>query len=67
MLSCADRNKPSGNRQQVATKLLLFAPMLLVLWCFNRYGFRETGRINLELTTTCLSFVMILVTNTVVC
>ena len=41
--------------------------MLLVLWCFNRYGFRETGRINLELTTTCLSFVMILVTNTVVC
>ena len=46
---------------------LLFAvvPMMFVLPYFNRYFFRMTGRIYLGAITTCLVFVMILLTNTV--
>jgi hypothetical protein len=47
---------------------LLFAvvPMMFVLPYFNRYFFRMTGRIYLGPMVTCLVFVMILLTNTVV-
>ena len=47
---------------------LLFAvvPMMFVLPYFNRYFFRETGRIYLGPMITCLIFVMILITNTVI-
>jgi hypothetical protein len=47
---------------------LLFAvvPMMFVLPYFNRYFFRLTGRIYLGPMTTCLVFVMILLSNTVV-
>ncbi|TAM54952.1 MAG: alpha/beta hydrolase [Acidobacteria bacterium] len=46
---------------------LLFAvvPMMFVLPYFNRYFFRLTGRPYLGAITTCLVFVMILLTNTV--
>ncbi len=46
---------------------LLFAvvPMMFVLPYFNRYFFRLTGRPFLGAITTCLVFVMILLTNTV--
>ena len=46
---------------------LLFAvvPMMFVLPYFNRYFFRLTGRVYLGAITTCLVFVMILLTNTV--
>jgi acetyl esterase/lipase len=46
---------------------LLFAvvPMMFVLPYFNRYFFRMTGRTYLGPITTCLIFVMILLTNTV--
>jgi hypothetical protein len=46
---------------------LLFAvvPMMFVLPYFNRYFFRLTGRIYLGPVTTCLIFVMILLSNTV--
>jgi hypothetical protein len=46
---------------------LLFAvvPMMFVLPYFNRYFFRMTGRIYLGALTTCLTFIMILLTNTV--
>ena len=46
---------------------LLFAvvPMMFVLPYFNRYFFRLTGRLYLGPMTTCLVFVMILLTNTV--
>jgi len=46
---------------------LLFAvvPMMFVLPYFNRYFFRMTGRIYLGALTTCLVFVMILLSNTV--
>jgi hypothetical protein len=46
---------------------LLFAvvPMMFVLPYFNRYFFRMTGRPYLGPVTTCLIFVMILLTNTV--
>ena len=46
---------------------LLFAvvPMMFVLPYFNRYFFRMTGRIYLGALTTCLIFVMILLSNTV--
>jgi hypothetical protein len=46
---------------------LLFAvvPMMFVLPYFNRYFFRMTGRVYLGPITTCLIFVMILLTNTV--
>jgi hypothetical protein len=47
---------------------LLFAvvPMMFVLPYFNRYFFRMTGRIYLGPMVTCLVFIMILLTNTVV-
>jgi len=47
---------------------LLFAvvPMMFVLPYFNRYFFRMTGRIYLGPRVTCLVFIMILLTNTVV-
>ena len=47
---------------------LLFAvvPMMFVLPYFNRYFFRMTGRIYLGPMITCLVFIMILLTNTVV-
>jgi hypothetical protein len=47
---------------------LLFAvvPMMFVLPYFNRYFFRLTGRIYLGPIVTCLVFIMILLTNTVV-
>jgi hypothetical protein len=47
---------------------LLFAvvPMMVVLPYFNRYFFRMTGRIYLGPMVTCLVFIMILLTNTVV-
>jgi hypothetical protein len=46
---------------------LLFAvvPMMFVLPYFNRYFFRMTGRIYLGALTTCLVFVLILLSNTV--
>jgi hypothetical protein len=46
---------------------LLFAvvPMMFVLPYFNRYFFRLTGRVYLGAITTCLVFVMILLSNTV--
>jgi glycopeptide antibiotics resistance protein len=46
---------------------LLFAvvPMMFVLPYFNRDFFRLTGTIYLGLITTCLIFVMILLSNTV--
>ncbi len=46
---------------------LLFAvvPMMFVLPYFNRYFFRLTGRVYLGAVTTCLVFVMILLSNTV--
>jgi hypothetical protein len=46
---------------------LLFAvvPMMFVLPYFNRYFFRMTGRVYLGPLTTCLIFVMILLSNTV--
>ena len=47
---------------------LLFAvvPMMFVLPYFNRYFFRMTGTIYLGPMVTCLVFIMILLTNTVV-
>ena len=47
---------------------LLFAvvPMMFVLPYFNRYFFRMTGRIFLGPMVTCLIFVMILISNTVI-
>ncbi len=47
---------------------LLFAvvPMMFVLPYFNRYFFRMTGRIYLGPMVTCLIFIMILITNTVI-
>jgi len=47
---------------------LLFAvvPMMFVLPYFNRYFFRMTGKIYLGPMVTCLVFIMILLTNTVV-
>jgi len=47
---------------------LLFAvvPMMFVLPYFNRYFFRMTGKIYLGPMVTCLIFVMILITNTVI-
>jgi hypothetical protein len=47
---------------------LLFAvvPMMFVLPYFNRYFFRMTGRIYLGPMITCLIFVMILISNTVI-
>jgi len=47
---------------------LLFAvvPMMFVLPYFNRYFFNMTGRIYLGPMVTCLVFIMILLTNTVV-
>jgi hypothetical protein len=47
---------------------LLFAvvPMMFVLPYFNRYFFRMTGSIYLGPLITCLIFVMILITNTVI-
>ncbi|MDH3374637.1 MAG: alpha/beta hydrolase, partial [Gammaproteobacteria bacterium] len=47
---------------------LLFAvvPMMYVLPYFNRYFFRMTGTIYLGPMVTCLVFIMILLTNTVV-
>ena len=46
---------------------LLFGvvPMMFALPYFNRYFFRMTGRIYLGAFTTCLVFIMILLTNTV--
>ncbi|MBI5771809.1 MAG: alpha/beta hydrolase fold domain-containing protein [Verrucomicrobia bacterium] len=46
---------------------LLFAvvPMMFVLPYFNRFFFRMTGRIYLGPMTTCLVFIMILLSNTV--
>ncbi len=48
---------------------LLFAvvPMMFVLPYFNRCFFRMTGRRYLGPLTTCLIFVMILLSNTVCC
>ncbi len=47
---------------------LLFAvvPMMFVLPFFNRYFFRMTGSIYLGPMITCLIFVMVLITNTVI-
>jgi hypothetical protein len=47
---------------------LLFGvvPMMFVLPYFNRYFFRMTGKIYLGPMVTCLIFVMILITNTVI-
>jgi hypothetical protein len=47
---------------------LLFGvvPMMFVLPYFNRYFFRMTGRIYLGPIVTCLVFIMILITNTVI-
>lgn len=47
---------------------LLFAvvPMMFLLPYFNRYFFRMTGKIYLGPMTTCLIFVMILISNTVI-
>jgi hypothetical protein len=47
---------------------LLFGvvPMMFVLPYFNRYFFRMTGRIYLGPMVTCLVFIMILITNTVI-
>jgi hypothetical protein len=47
---------------------LLFGvvPMMFVLPYFNRYFFRMTGRIYLGPMVTCLVFVMILISNTVI-
>jgi len=47
---------------------LLFAvvPMMFVLPYFNRYFFRMTGRIYLGPMVTCLIFMMILISNTVI-
>ena len=47
---------------------LLFAvvPMMFVLPYFNRYFFRMTGRVYLGPMVTCLVFVMILISNTVI-
>jgi hypothetical protein len=47
---------------------LLFAvvPMMFVLPYFNRYFFRMTGRIYLGPMITCLIFIMILISNTVI-
>jgi len=47
---------------------LLFGvvPMMFVLPYFNRYFFRMTGRIYLGPMVTCLIFVMILISNTVI-
>jgi hypothetical protein len=47
---------------------LLFGvvPMMFVLPYFNRYFYRMTGRIYLGPMVTCLIFVMILITNTVI-
>ena len=47
---------------------LLFGvvPMMFVLPYFNRYFFRMTGRIYLGPVVTCLVFIMILITNTVI-
>ena len=47
---------------------LLFAvvPMMFFLPYFNRYFFRMTGRIYLGPMTTCLIFIMILISNTVI-
>jgi len=47
---------------------LLFAvvPMMFFLPYFNRYFFRMTGKIYLGPMTTCLIFVMILISNTVI-
>jgi hypothetical protein len=47
---------------------LLFAvvPMMFALPYFNRYFFRMTGRIYLGPMVTCLVFVMILISNTVI-
>ncbi len=46
---------------------LLFAvvPMMFVLPYFNRFFFRQTGRVYLGPMTTCLIFIMILLSNTV--
>jgi hypothetical protein len=46
---------------------LLFAvvPMMFLLPYFNRYFFRLTGRLSLGPITTCLIFVMILLSNPV--
>ena len=47
---------------------LLFAvvPMMFFLPYFNRYFFRMTGRIYLGPMTTCLIFIMVLISNTVI-
>jgi hypothetical protein len=47
---------------------LLFGvvPMMFVLPYFNRFFFRMTGRIYLGPMVTCLVFIMILITNTVI-
>jgi hypothetical protein len=47
---------------------LLFGvvPMMFVLPYFNRYFFRMTGRLYLGPMVTCLVFIMILITNTVI-
>jgi len=47
---------------------LLFAvvPMMFLLPYFNRYFFRMTGKIYLGPMTTCLIFVMVLISNTVI-
>jgi hypothetical protein len=46
---------------------LLFAivPMMFILPYFNRIFYRMTGRIYLGPMTTCLVFIMILLSNTV--
>ena len=47
---------------------LLFGvvPMMFVLPYFNRFFFRATGKIYLGPMVTCLVFVMVLITNTVI-
>ena len=51
--------------QRTALWRLLVSVSVVVLPYFNRYFFRMTGRIYLGALTTCLVFVMILLSNTV--
>jgi hypothetical protein len=48
------------------SKLFGVVPMRFVLPVFHRYFFRMTGKIYLGPMVTCLVFVMILISNTVI-
>ena len=57
---------PSRAGALTYTTLFAVVPMMFVLPYFNRYFFRMTGSIYLGPMITCLIFVMILITNTVI-